>query len=396
MKLRAALAVGVLLVLPCGRSAGGQEDRDETTRVTPIALRVLNAPTAVPGSDEKRHLVYELQLHNAVSVSALIEKVEVRDSAAPGRVLRTLEGEEIAQRLQLGSRGTPSSTLGPFQFGTLFLHVAIENGGVPPGEIQHHVDVFSAELPPDLQRTTSVGGKVAVGRDPVSVLGPPLRGGGYVAADGCCDSVRHVRALLPLNGGQHLAQRYAIDWEQLDDENRIFVGDPRDPRSYHIYGDDVLAVADATVERVVDGMKEATPGALPQGLPVQEADGNHVILALKDGVYVLYAHLQPGSVRVAPGQHVRRGEVLGLVGNSGNSSAPHLHLHAMDRPSGLVANGIPYVHDSYEITGIDKAGTADFDRAEETGEPATITRMEPPAKESGTLPMDLSVVRWPR
>src|SRR5215203_5097542 len=48
-------------------------------------------------------------------------------------------------------------------------------------------------------------------------LGPPLRGHGYVAGDGCCDSIRHVRALLPLNGAFYLAQRFAIDWEQIDD-----------------------------------------------------------------------------------------------------------------------------------------------------------------------------------
>src|SRR5215210_6965228 len=76
-------------------------------------------------------------------------------------------------------------------------------------------------------------------------LGPPLRGRGYVAGDGCCDSIRHVRALLPLNGAFYLAQRFAIDWERIDDEGRLFRGDPKDPRSYHIYGGPVLAVADA-------------------------------------------------------------------------------------------------------------------------------------------------------
>jgi hypothetical protein len=322
--------------------------------------------------------------------------VEVRDGATAGRVLLTLEGgEEVAARLQLGARGTASDSLGPFQFGTLFVHVAVENGEALPKEIEHRVDVSAADLPPPLLRTTSVGGRIAVRQDQVVVLGPPLRGGRYIAADGCCDSVRHVRALLPLDGGLYLAQRYAIDWEQLDEQNRIFVGDSRDPRSYHIYGNEVLAVADAEVARVVDGKVEATPGALPEGLPVQEADGNHVILALKNGAYVLYAHLQPGSIGVTEGQQVRRGDALGRVGNSGNSSAPHLHLHVMDRPSGLVANGLPYVHDSYEIIGIDKAGTADFDRAEQAGVPATITRLEPPAPQREALPMDLSVVRWP-
>jgi len=378
-----------------GHRAGGSEDQAKTATITPVVLEVLNAPAVVRGSDEQDHLVYELQLRNAASANAAIERVEVRDAASSRRVLSTLAGGEIEKRLQLGARGTASNTLGPFQGGTLFVHVAIKKGDSLPDEIEHRVEVSAADLPPPLKHTTSVGAKVAVGRGPAVVLGPPLRGGPYIAADGCCDSVRHVRALLPLNGGLYLAQRYAIDWEQLDAQNRIFVGDARNPRSYHIYGNEVLAVADAAVERVVDGLSEATPGALPEGLPVQEADGNHVILALKSGAYVLYAHLQTGSIRVEEGQRVGRGDVLGLVGNSGNSSAPHLHLHVMDRPSGLIANGLPYVFDSYEIVGIDEAGTTDFDRAEATGTPATITAIEPAAQQRKTLPMDLSVVRWP-
>jgi hypothetical protein len=394
MKLGMPVVVSALLAFLCV-SVRGAENSEETASMTPVALAVLSAPTAVRGSDDMYHLVYELQLRNAASVRTVIERVEVRDAAAPGRLLLALGSDAIAARLQLGARGKASNALGPFQFGTLFLHVAIKDGAAVPKKIVHHIDIFGSDLPPDLQHTTSIGGEVLVGSGPVAVLGPPLRGGRYIAADGCCDSLRHIRALLPLNGGLYLAQRYAIDWERLDEQNRVFVGDPHDPRSYHIYGEEVLAVADATVERAVDGKSEPTPGALPQGLPVREADGNHVILALSGGVYVLYAHLQPGSIRVARGQRVRRGDVLGRVGNSGNSSAPHLHLHAMDRPSGLIANGVPYVYDSYRITGIDKAGTTDFDHAEQTGDPASITSIVPARQMHESLPMDLSVVRWP-
>jgi murein DD-endopeptidase MepM/ murein hydrolase activator NlpD len=61
----------------------------------------------------------------------------------------------------------------------------------------------------------------------------------------------------------------------------------------------------------------------------------------------MYAHLQPGSLRVKAGQKVKRGDVLGLLGNSGNSTEPHLHFQVMDRPSPLGAEGLPYLIDSY-------------------------------------------------
>src|SRR5262249_48313305 len=138
-----------------------------------------------------------------------------------------------------------------------------------------------------------------------AVLGPPLRGQGYVAADGCCDSIRHVRALLPLDGRFYLSQRFAIDWERIDDAGRVFRGDPKDVRSYRIYGDAVLAVADATVVAARNDLRDQPPGRLPEGLPIDEADGNFVILDIGGGAYALYAHLAPRSVRVTAGDRVR-------------------------------------------------------------------------------------------
>jgi hypothetical protein len=228
------------------------------------------------------------------------------------------------------------------------------------------------------------------------VLGPPLIGAGYVAADGCCDSIRHVRALLALNGHFTLAQRFAIDWEQIESENRVVKGDTKNLSNYTIYGREVLAVADGTVVSSRNDLPEQVPGALPQGMTIDQADGNFVVLDIGGGNYVLYAHMQPGSVTVKAGAKVKRGDVLGKVGNTGNTQAPHLHLHVMDGPSPLQSNGIPYVFESFKLTAIDKAGTADFDKAEATGSPLTLTPVSPPLALSRVLPLDLTVVEFAR
>ena len=92
---------------------------------------------------------------------------------------------------------------------------------------------------------------------------------------------------------------------------------------------------------MVDGLPEQKPGVFLEGISPEEADGNSVILDIGGGNYALYAHFQPGSIRVEEGDRIERGDVLGLVGNSGNSLAPHLHFHVMSGPLSLASNGLP-------------------------------------------------------
>jgi murein DD-endopeptidase MepM/ murein hydrolase activator NlpD len=127
-------------------------------------------------------------------------------------------------------------------------------------------------------------------------------------------------------------------------------------------------VADGTVAVAADNLPEQTPGTFPTNISPAEADGNSVVLDIGNGFYANYAHFQPGSVKVQVGDTVKRGDVLGLVGNSGNSVAPHLHFHVMNGPSQLASEGLPYLIDSFTVTGqVDS--TAAFDKAEAEGTP---------------------------
>jgi hypothetical protein len=85
---------------------------------------------------------------------------------------------------------------------------------------------------------------------------------------------------------------------------------------------------------------------------VETADGNYVVVDLGQGRFALYAHLQPGSLRVKVGDRVRTGDVLGLLGNTGNTDGPHLHFHVMDGPSPLTSDGLPFVFTSFTGQGV--------------------------------------------
>jgi len=86
-------------------------------------------------------------------------------------------------------------------------------------------------------------------------------------------------------------------------------------------------------------------------ITLETVGGNYVIIDIGGGRYAFYAHLQPGSLRVKKGDRVRRGQVVGLVGNSGNSTEPHLHFHLADGTTPLGAEGIPYAHDAFDLVG---------------------------------------------
>lgn len=386
--VRVVSALVLLLLFSSGaRAADGNE------KLTPLVAEIIAPPYVVPGSDGKRHIVYELALTNITGGEVRFDKLAVVDPDG-GRILAVLGPDELARRVTPGaSRGRETRVLAAYQFAVVFLHVALAEGVAAPARITHEVTAHLAVIGADM--TMTMGESAVVAAPPV-VLGPPLRGKRYVAADGCCDSIRHVRALLAIDGKFHLAQRFAIDWEQIDEANTLVAGDAKAPASYHIYGKPVLAVADGAVVGARNDLQDQVPGALPAGLPLDEADGNFVVLDIGSGVFVNYAHMRPGSVTVKLGDKVRRGDQIGEVGNTGNSQAPHLHLHVMDSVSPLASNGLPFVFDGFTVTALDEAGTEDFDKAEASGSPLTLSPRVPPLKLENVLPLDLSIVDWPQ
>ena len=122
----------------------------------------------------------------------------------------------------------------------------------------------------------------------------------------------------------HEPQKFALDIVRLNAfGNRASSLSPDDPERYAIFGDTVYSPCSGSVIRAVDGLPDLRP---PEKDPDNLA-GNHVVLAC-EGVKVILAHLKQGSVALRSGMRVNEEDVLGQVGNSGNTTQPHLHLHA--------------------------------------------------------------------
>jgi murein DD-endopeptidase MepM/ murein hydrolase activator NlpD len=120
---------------------------------------------------------------------------------------------------------------------------------------------------------------------------------------------------------------------------------------YYAFGRPVLAPANGVVWHVQDGEKDGPIGQWRVG----RAAGNHVILQVADREFLVIAHLQAGSIAVRRGDGVVAGQVIGRVGNSGNSSEPHVHLHLQDRPQQYLAEGIPFYFHGYCARGAEIA-----------------------------------------
>jgi murein DD-endopeptidase MepM/ murein hydrolase activator NlpD len=122
-------------------------------------------------------------------------------------------------------------------------------------------------------------------------------------------------------------------------------------------------------------------------------DGNHLVLDLGNGVYAFYAHFQKGCIPLSVGDQVKRGQFLGKLGNTGNTSAPHLHFHLMDGPSALGSSGLPYVIDTFAFDGeVSAAKFADGDKLDGSWNDGML---KTPSERHDQYPMDFAIVNFP-
>jgi hypothetical protein len=195
--------------------------------------------------------------------------------------------------------------------------------------------------------------------DAAVIVDFPLRGEGWVAVNTPGDRI-------PSHGTDMLGQRFAYDLLKVDARGPglryspagllrgLFIGVPT--RDCYAWGAEIHAPFDGEIVDAADGVAERSwihplgepmrafknavtfsPARLPSLL------GNHVIMRGGDA-FAAFAHLAPGSIAVAPDEAVRNGNVLGRVGHTGNSTAPHLHFQLIDRHNACSGRAVRLPH----------------------------------------------------
>jgi hypothetical protein len=313
------------------------------------------------GSDGLIHLAYALQVTNSWSLTATIKSVEVVDPARGNQVsgknrVLDIKNEDVTGQVKLftlpGTMNKESYTnqIPSGQSGVMFFDVAYENMSQVPTAIAHRITVTTPPTPVGTEHTT-VGHSIRTGSEAI-VISPPLKGSGWVNGNGCCLEIGPHRFVTnAMNGTLNPSETFAIDWVQVDAHGLAYRTDGKKPEDWIGYGVDILAVAPGTVVEVVRDLPNATPGKNPEGLTIAQIAGNRVIIDMGSGYYAMYAHFAPDSIQLHVGDYVRQGQKLGLLGNTGNSSAPHLHFQVMDRPSSLDDTSLPFVFDHMNLEG---------------------------------------------
>jgi hypothetical protein len=311
-----------------------------------VVLDVPVAPTPLK-ADGKAYLLYELHITNFRDDSLELSRLEVFTDGAgtpPLASYNAADLESMLVRPGIADKNLNRRIIGGGYRAVVVLTVAATPASTPAG-LRHRL-FFKAERQYGGDFTLEAA-PISVRRDDPLVISAPLRGGGWVAGNILTSSSDHRRAIIPLDGQARIAQRYAIDWIKMGDDGKAFRDDPRINANWYGYGADILAVADGTIVDVKDGVPDNVFFVLPKQM--DNMLGNYVSLDLGKGYFAVYAHLQPGSIKVKPGERVRKGQVLGLLGNSGKSPVPHLHFHMVN--SSPLGEGVPYVFDSFEVQG---------------------------------------------
>jgi len=312
-----------------------------------VAIEVPFAPAAFHSAGAT-HLVYELYLTNFSPSPVTIKRIEALDADAPASAVLALEGDALGDAFApVGSQAKPSAVqLAPGSTAIIYLWASLKDGMRVPARLSHRVSTDEDD--------TVEGAVIAVQRD-LPVLGPPVRGQGWLASDGPSNARdnHHRRGVLVLDGKPVDSRRYAIDW-MLTRNGQTLTGDNGVRESYFAFGQPVYAVADGIVAHAKDGQPDNTP-ALPASfhpaLPItmDTVAGNNIVLDLGHDHYAYYFHLHPGSLLVKAGDHVRRGQLIGRIGCSGDATVPHLHFEVTTSPKLIAGDGVAYAIDGYRV-----------------------------------------------
>jgi hypothetical protein len=355
-------------------------------------VRNIISPVPTAGGDGQIHLAYELQVSNFYKSTGTmsLDQLDVFGDDDSKAIVSYL-GPDLDSRVQHPGAARESRWNRSIEGGAsavVYIWISLPNSSSVPHRLRHRA-IFTN----DKKKEEIVEGVLVDTEGLPIVIGPPIRNGIWLVHNGPGNpQTSHWGSILARNGTVTLPERFAIDFMGVNNDGRTIMGDPTKTanRDWTGYGAEVIAVADAVVEAARDGIDELPPLVEPPPPPDMTIDavgGNYIVLKLNAHHFAFYAHMIPGSIQVKRGERVRRGQVLGRLGNSGNTNAPHLHFHIGTSNLFETAEGLPFV-----IEGFDSMGSTTVDKTIGNEQPE---RPSLKSRRRREVPLDGAMVRFP-
>jgi murein DD-endopeptidase MepM/ murein hydrolase activator NlpD len=342
-------------------------------------------------SDGRLQMSYELHLLNQYRRALRLVRIEIVDTETPERVVASFGPAYLNEHFTRNGRRpqTGELTLQGNTFGIANLWLDLPADAVPG--LFHHRLFLAIDTQDGGARTLEIEtARVRVPAPTSVALAPPFDPGNWFFMT---DNHRDTRILT--EGAPSYAQRFATDWARVERSGSFTTDAPDGNEAYLSYGMPVRAVADGVIRAIRDDIPDNDPDDEGMAVPITRDTiaGNYVMLGMKDDLNAVYAHLIPGSLEVKVGDRVQAGDVLGKLGNSGNSDGPHLHFHVETRtPLGrpLSGEGVPYMFQTYRAV-----ETYSVEEAEKIFEANHLPEAPTPSEtRTDELPLGIGVVEF--
>lgn len=229
----------------------------------------------------------------------------------------------------------------------MFFRLGIEETSFSPTSITHTFNLATPCQP--MQYSVQLSSLLPL------ILSSPVKGEGWNALnEGTSQYLAHRRSVfIDKSETLYIPQHYAIDFSRSRLEwmyyPRIVLSALFSNSLDKTYDADVFAVADGVVVAVINNLPEKKP-LRTQNIEkpsLKSLTGNYIIYKMDNGKFAFYGHLQPNSIKVKVGDNIVKDQLIALVGNSGNSIAPHLHFSVNETAEKLQSEGIPFVFDNF-------------------------------------------------
>ncbi len=326
--------------------------------VTALQVTTPGPARAVYGSDGREHVEYDVVVTNAFTAPVTLESLTVTGTR---RTLLRLTGSRLAEHTHEIIADKPSARIRPSATVVTLVDVVLPRsaGRTVPRRLTNRIHYALApgtKFQALIGSTTVLGPVVSTARRRPVVIASPLRGSGWLDLNGCCadPTSPHRNFVLSVNGTYVTPEMFAIDWIQ-EANGALARGDGSKLSDYPSFGAPIYAVANGTVISTITNRPEVPPGASATGNPTvqkpQDFGGNEIIERIGPGLYAAYEHLQTGSIVVRPGQRLRTAQPIARLGNTGNTTNPHLHFGIQDGPSPVTSNSLPFEIDHFTLEG---------------------------------------------